>query len=65
MICLFDPKIDKSKCIGCGACVNVCPVKVYELKNGKAHPSFPEKCIGCKACESVCPVKAIKVEEKK
>ncbi len=60
----FNPTIDKNKCIGCGACVNVCPVKVYILKDGKAHPENPTKCIGCKACESVCPVQAIKVEEK-
>ena len=28
--------IDEDKCIGDGECVDVCPVEVYELKDGKA-----------------------------
>jgi len=32
-------KINKEKCIGCGACVAVCP-EGFELKNGKAQVDY-------------------------
>jgi len=51
-------KIDKAKCIGCGACVSVCP-KGFELKDGKAQVKDSKaKCIE-DAIEG-CPVGAIK-----
>lgn len=55
-------KIDKKKCIGCGACAAVCP-KVFEIKNGKARvkkSKTNEKCIR-EAIEN-CPTRAISVE---
>ncbi|RLE82545.1 MAG: ferredoxin [Thermoprotei archaeon] len=57
------PVVDEEKCIGCGTCVSVCPVGVYELSEGKAKVVNPDACVGCKACEAQCPVNAIKVEE--
>lgn len=51
------------KCTGCGECVDVCPVSVYELQNNKSVPVRAEDCIGCEACVEVCPVDAITVEE--
>ena len=54
--------VDKSKCIGCGACVSVCP-EVFEL--GDDGKSFAKKkdcdldC--CKEAGDVCPVEAIKL----
>lgn len=55
-------KVDLKKCTGCGTCVNVCPVNVYELKNKKAVPVRESECIECKACEVSCPQKAISVQ---
>jgi len=56
------PKInvDKEKCIGCGACVSLCP-KSFELVNGKANPIKPNvKKITCeKEAADSCPVGAI------
>jgi NAD-dependent dihydropyrimidine dehydrogenase PreA subunit len=60
----FNPIVDKEKCTGCGTCVNICPVNVFELKDGKSEPIRAKDCIGCKACEVNCPTGAIKVEEK-
>jgi ferredoxin len=52
-------KINKSKCIGCGACTSVCPVEALFLnESGKSSVDL-KKCIGCGACTSVCPVGAI------
>ncbi|MCL2675853.1 MAG: 4Fe-4S binding protein [Firmicutes bacterium] len=45
------------ECIGCGACVDSCPVTAIVL-NDKAEID-PDTCIDCGACESECPVSAI------
>lgn len=56
--------IDMEKCIGCGACVNTCPVSIYEMKDGKTKIiKDMNECVACHACESVCPVGIIKITE--
>ena len=55
--------VDKDKCTGCGECVDVCPVSVYELKGGKSDPVNEDECIGCESCVEACPVEAITVKE--
>ena len=50
--------IDKEKCTGCGACVDVCPVDALKLENDKAVVD-PETCIDCGTCVDECPVEAI------
>lgn len=51
-------KIDKAVCIGCGACVDVCPVQALSMEDDKAVCD-EAVCIDCGACISVCPVSAI------
>lgn len=46
-------------CIGCGACVKVCPRNNIRLSGGK--PSFGTDCIGCLSCVQYCPKQAINV----
>jgi len=48
-------KVDKSKCIGCGACVSICP-NVFALKDGKAIVISKEE---CSDSVDACPVGAI------
>lgn len=52
---------DKSKCCGCTACVNICPVQCIVMRRdreeGFDYPvANPDICIGCGKCEKVCPV---------
>jgi len=51
-------KIDKETCIGCGACVDVCPVSALSMEDGKAVCD-EGTCIDCGACIGTCPVSAI------
>lgn len=55
--------VDTQKCIGDGECVDVCPVEVYEMRDGKAVAVNMEECLGCESCVEVCDQKAIIVEE--
>lgn len=53
--------IDKNKCIGCGACVGICPVEAISMDDEGKSQIDTEKCIKCGACEATCPVEAIKI----
>lgn len=50
--------IDKTKCIGCGACVMECPVEAIDLVDGVAVVD-PKKCNDNGKCALVCPTNAI------
>ncbi len=60
---MYEITVDQEKCIGCGECVDVCPVEVYELQNEKAVPVNAEECVGCESCIEVCEQDAITVKE--
>ncbi len=55
--------IDTDKCTGDGECVDVCPVEVYELQDGKAVAVNEDECLGCESCVEVCESDAITIEE--
>jgi len=55
--------VDADKCNGCGECVDVCPVEVFELQDGKSVVTNEEECLGCESCVEVCETSAITVEE--
>jgi thioredoxin reductase (NADPH) len=56
------PRIDVSRCIGCGGCVHVCPEgDVIGLVAGKAALVQPQRCIGHGLCADACPVGAITI----
>jgi len=56
------PHIDVAHCIGCGACVDVCPEgKVLAVIAGKAAIVNGHKCIGHGLCAEACPVGAIEI----
>lgn len=52
-------KIDKELCVGCGACVDVCPQGALYMKDDKVEVN--EKCNLCGACIDACPVKALSI----
>jgi len=52
--------IDKNKCSGCTACMNICPkncIKMTEDAEGFLYPEIDIKnCVDCGRCKSVCPI---------
>lgn len=59
----YNVVVDADKCVGCSECVDVCPVEVYELVDGKSNPVNADECLGCESCVEVCEANAITVEE--
>ena len=52
------PVINRSLCMGCGACAGVCPADALSLEGGAAVCDAA-KCTGCGVCAGACPVEAI------
>lgn len=67
-----DVCVDFDICVSDGACIDACPVNVYEWLDTPGHPASERKpfmirekdCIFCLACENVCPPQAIKIFKK-
>lgn len=49
--------INENNCIGCGACIGVCPANAITVGD-KASVDI-ERCVECGNCEGGCPVGAI------
>jgi NAD-dependent dihydropyrimidine dehydrogenase PreA subunit len=60
---MYEIIVDSEKCIGCGECIDICPVEVYELQDEKSVPVNVEECVGCESCMEVCEQEAITVRE--
>jgi ferredoxin len=52
-------KIDKEKCTGCGACVEICPVDAIKVDDIAIVDE--KECIDCGTCVEECPVDAIEL----
>lgn len=53
--------LDEAVCMGCGACVDVCPHAVFLIEEKKARIVSRGTCMECGACARNCPVSAISV----
>lgn len=62
------PKIDRSRCTGCGWCVAVCAPHVLHLQvddwRKRSVLRDASGCTGCRKCERKCPFFAITMVRK-
>jgi NAD-dependent dihydropyrimidine dehydrogenase PreA subunit len=62
--------VDYDICVADGACLEDCPVDVFDwvdtpghpASDRKAEPAREDQCIDCMLCVNVCPVDAIDVD---
>lgn len=53
---LMREVVDKGKCVGCAACLTICPVDVFDYVEEKPVDTRHEACVYCELCVDVCPV---------
>ena len=54
--------IDEAACIGCAACLPVCPTDAIVGANKRMHTVIAKDCTGCELCIIACPVDCISLE---
>lgn len=53
---LMEETVETGKCVGCAACVTICPVDVFEYRDERPLDTRSEACVLCVLCVEVCPV---------
>lgn len=50
---------DEERCIHCGACISVCPTKVFKFDPSWKINLEEERCVRCEICVKACPLSAL------
>jgi len=58
------PWIDKASCMGCGICIDECPVDAISMNDNTAEINMTE-CIRCGVCHEICPQDSIRHDSEK
>ncbi len=53
---LMEEVVKPGKCVGCAACVTICPVDVFDYVDEKPVETRASACVDCVLCVEVCPV---------
>ena len=54
------PWVNEDLCVGCGVCVDDCPVGAITLKDDQKAIINENECIRCGRCHDVCPQEAVR-----
>ncbi len=60
----YEPLLEPSLCIGCGQCLNVCPVDALSLDAQKRPTIDENRCLGCGVCVKNCPKAALTLQRR-
>ncbi len=52
-------KWDENECVECGACISICPTKVFSLDDAFSLAIDDSKCVQCGMCITMCPHNAL------
>lgn len=53
---LMEQVVDPGKCVGCAACVTICPVDVFDYAEERPRDTRNDACVFCELCADACPV---------
>jgi len=53
---LMEEVVKPGKCVGCAACVSICPVDVFDYVDENPVDTRGGACVDCVLCAEVCPV---------
>ena len=53
---------DEDECVNCGACVSICPMKVFTIGEDWSVNMESENCIQCGTCVKTCPHGALSIQ---
>lgn len=56
------PSLDGERCVGCGACLSVCPARLFDLTISGTQLTLAaelSRCTYCGRCADICPTGAI------
>jgi len=59
------PWVNEDMCVGCGVCVDDCPVGAITLKDDQKAIINEDECIRCGRCHDVCPQEAVRHDSEK
>ncbi len=54
------PWVNKGICVGCGVCVEECPVDAILMEDTGTAVIDMEECIRCGTCHDICPQEAVR-----
>ena len=54
------PWVNEEMCVGCGLCVEECPVGAIRLQDNDVAAINEDECIRCGHCHEICPQEAVR-----
>jgi len=54
------PWVNEDMCVGCGICVEECPVDAISIQENDTAAINDDECIRCGNCHEVCPQEAVR-----
>lgn len=58
-------EVDQTRCVACGACVNICPKGALRVWKGCYADVNAEICVGCGLCAKTCPAGCLALRERR